>query len=139
MPRLRFLRAILGGFLAEVLTIVTVLVVVYGRQLAAALPPQELQSFMQRAGAIVGPTFGVVYTFVMALWVLRRVEGRYVAHALIVAASAVVFHTLGTLGAPGGYQPTYAVADVCKLAAGVAAGLIAGRRQAAPIASSLQQ
>jgi hypothetical protein len=126
--RLRVVRAILSGLLAEVLTIVTVVVAIYGRQLVAALPPQELPQYGQRAAAVVGPTFGVVYTFLMALWVVRRVHGRYVSHALLVAAGAVALHTLGSFGAPGGYQAIYLVADACKVVAALGAALLGGRR-----------
>lgn len=133
-PRLRVARAILSGLLAEVLTVITVMVAIYGRQLVAALPPEALQQYGQRAAAIVGPVFGIIYTFLMALWVVRRVDGRYVAHVLLVAAAAVVLHTLGTFGAPGGYQVMYAVADACKVVAALGAGLLGARRHATALA-----
>jgi len=127
--RLHWLRALLFGVLAEVCTILTVVVVVYGHRLTGgAQSEQQLEEFGLRAAAVVGPVFGVIYTFLMALLVVRRVGGRYLAHALLVAAGAIALHLLGVLGAPGGFRAVYVYSDLLKLVAGAVGAFVGGRR-----------
>jgi hypothetical protein len=135
-PRLRVVLSIAAGGLAEVVTIVAVGIVFLGHRLiAGAQTPEAQQDFMMRAGSIVGTLFGATFTFVMALWVVRKAKGRFMAHALLVAVGAVVIHVVTTLGAPGGYRLIHAIADLLKLAAGAAAAVIAGRRAPSRVAA----
>src|SRR5438094_1109025 len=130
--RRRPFLAFFAGVLAEICTIITVLIVIYGHRLfAGAQTQQEMQDFGLRAAAVVGPVFGVVYTFLLALWITRRVKGRYVTHAMLVAAGAIVFHLLGAMGAPGGFRAVYVYADLLKLAGAGLAAFIAGQRAVA--------
>ena len=126
--RLRVVLAIAAGLLAEVFTIAVVAIVFFGHRLiVGAETPEQTQAFMMRAGSIVGPLFGVIFTFVMALWVVRKAKGRYLAHGLLVGVGAAAIHVVTTMGAPGGYRMIHAIADILKLVAGVAAGVMAGR------------
>jgi len=89
---LRPILALFAGVLAEVFTIITVVIVVYGHRLVAGgQSEQEMQAYGLRAAAIVGPVFGVIYTFLMALWVMRKVNDRHLPHALLVAAGLAAF------------------------------------------------
>ena len=134
--RLRVVLSIAAGLLAEVFTIAVVAIVFFGHRLIAGQQtPDETQAFMMRAGSIVGPLFGVIFTFIMALWVARKAKGRYVAHGLLVGVGAAVIHVATTMGAPGGYGMIHAIADLLKLAAGVAAGLLATRRHSTAVAA----
>jgi hypothetical protein len=127
-PRLHVVRALLFGVLAEVFTIITVILVIYGhRFMSGGQTDQQLQEYGLRAAAVVGPVFGVIYTFLMALWVARKVEDRAMTHGLLVAVGAAALHVVGAFGAPGGFRAIYAVADLLKLAAGAAAGFLGGR------------
>ena len=127
--KLRPVLALFAGVLAEVFTIITVVIVVYGHRLVAGgQSEQEMQAYGLRAAAIVGPVFGVIYTFLMALWVLRKVNDRHLTHALLVAVGAIVLHLLGAFGAPGGFRAIYAYADLLKLVAAGLAAFIARRR-----------
>jgi hypothetical protein len=128
-PALRVARALLFGVLAEVLTIITVGIVILGhRVIAGGQTDQQLQAFGLRAAAIVGPVFGALYTFVMAFLVVHRVRSRPLAHGLLVALGAIVVHLLGAFGAPGGFRAVYLVADCLKLIAGGLGGLLAQRK-----------
>lgn len=134
--RLRVVLAVAAGLLAEVFTIAVVAIVFFGHRLiAGAETPEQTQAFMTRAGSIVGPLFGVIFTFVMALWVVRKAKGRYLAHGLLVGVSAAVIHVVTSMGAPGGYGMIHAAADVLKLAAGAAAAMLATRRDAGRVAA----
>ena len=127
--RLRVVLSLAAGALAEVFTIVAVGIVFLGhRVVAGAQSAQQQADFMMRAGSIVGTLFGAIFTFVMALWVVRKAKGRFMAHALLVAVGAVAIHVITSVGAPGGYRTIHAFADLLKLAAGAGAAFYAGRR-----------
>jgi len=126
--KLRPFLAFFAGVLAEICTIITVLIVIYGHRLfAGAQTQQAMQDFGLRAAAVVGPVFGVIYTFLMALWITRKVTGRYLTHAMLVAAGAIILHLLGAMGAPGGFRAVYVYADLLKLAGAGLAAFIARR------------
>src|SRR2546421_10624859 len=103
--KLRPVLAVFAGVLAEVVTIITVVIVVYGHRLVAGgQAGQGMQAYGLRAAAIVRPGFGVIYTFVMGLWVMRKVDDRHLTHALLGAVGAVAVRLLGAFGAPGGFR-----------------------------------
>ena len=134
--RLRVVLAIAAGLLAEVFTIAVVAIVFFGHRLiAGAETPEQTQAFMMRAGSIVGPVVGVIFTFVIALWVVRKAKGRYMAHGLLVGLSAAAIHVVTSVGAPGGYGLIHAIADILKLAAGAAAAMLATRQHAGRVAA----
>ena len=127
--RLRVVLSIAAGLLAEVFTIAAVLaVILIHRVIARGESPEATREFMARAPAIVGPACGVIFTFLMSLWVVRRAKGRYMAHALLVAVGAVVVHVLTSLPSPGGYHMVHLVADLLKVVAALAAALLVERR-----------
>jgi len=115
---MHWVRALLAGVAAEVLTIVTIIIAT-----------KAFQVNMETAGLVLGAGGGVVFTSLMALWALRAVPDRYVAHGLLVAVWAVVLHLLGAAGAPGGFRAIYLVADALKLAAGALGGVLTARRR----------
>jgi hypothetical protein len=128
--RLRVVLAIAAGFLAEVFTAAVVGIVIgVHRLLVRGQSPDALRDFNFRAAYVTGPLFGVIFTYVLARWVVRRAKGRYMAHAMLVAVGAVVAHILTAMGAPGGYGLVPAVADVLKLVAGATAAFVAERQR----------
>ena len=130
-PRLRVVLAIAAGFLAEVFTAAVVGIVIgVHRLVARGQSPEAVRDFNFRAAYITGPLFGVIFTYLMARWVVRRAKGRYLAHGLLVAIGAVVVHALTTIGAPGGYGIIHGVADLLKLVAGVTAAYVGERQRA---------
>ncbi len=129
--RLRVVLAIATGFLAEAFTAAVVGAVIGVHHLMArGQSPEAQRDFNFRAAYITGPLFGIIFTYVMASWVVRRAKGRYMAHAMLVAVGAVVAHILTAMGAPGGYGLIPAVADVLKLVAGATAAFVAERQRA---------
>ena len=129
--RLRVVLSIAAGLLAEVFTIAVVGAVVGIHHLIARGQSAEVMRDGDfRAASITGPLFGVIFTYLMARWVVRRAKGRYMAHALIVAAASVAVHVATSIGQPGGYGLVHGVADVLKLVAGATAALVSERQRA---------
>src|SRR5690348_11055717 len=91
--RLRWIRALLAGVGAEVLTIITIVLAV-----------NVFHANMETAGLVLGAGGGIVFTFLMALWASGGADNRYVLHGLITAVGAVVVHLIGLAGAPGGFR-----------------------------------
>ena len=131
----RWLRAFAYGLLAEVATIITIIVIVmlYRFVLARGLSKTEYDAFGAQVGAIVGPVGGTIWVFVFARLLMRRLESRWVAHGIVVAIGAIVLSVAGSIAGHQGVPAGYVLASILKLIAGPAAGYLAARR-VAPVA-----
>ena len=129
----RWLRAVGYGILAELSTIVTivVVVVVYKVAIARDLTEAQYAAFGERVGAILGVVAGTVFTFVLAALLMHRLTERYVAHGLVVALTAVAFSVTGSIAGHHGVPGAYLLASALKIAAGALAGFLVTRRSLA--------
>lgn len=125
---LRWGRALLAGIGAELMTILLIVLAVTVYKLGGHTE-DDVARFGARAGLLIGPAGGALFTFCMAFWIASRAEGKFVAHGLLVAVGAIAFHLLGVTHAPGGMQPIYLVADLFKLIGGLLGGAIAARNR----------
>jgi hypothetical protein len=125
-----WLRALLYGLLAEFATILTIVLVVtlYRFLIARGLSVEEYTAFSERTGAVVGPIAGVIYTFIFAGLLMRRVSRDWVAHGVVVAVGAIALSIGGSLAGHHTVPAAYLLASALKLAAGALAGLLAARR-----------
>jgi hypothetical protein len=112
--RLRWGRIVGFGLLAEVATaviIVSTLKLVGGDDVSSA-----------RLAAILGPGFGVLFTYIAALLAAKPVPDRARQHGVMVGVVTSVLTVPGMFAAPLAMLPIYLGAVVLKLAAGWAAG-----------------
>jgi len=125
----RWLRAAGYGLLAEVATILTIILIVsaYRFWLARGLPDADYAAFGERAGEIVGTIGGTLYTYLFAHFLVRRLSSRFVAHGLVVALAAIALSISGSIAGHHGVPAGYALASVLKLAAGALAGFLYSR------------
>lgn len=114
-PRLRLGRIVGFGLLAEVLTGV---IIVLTLQVFA----RGDESASQRLSAILGPGFGVLFTYFAALFAARPVPDRARQHGFLVGVVTSLLTVPGMFVAPAAMLPIYLGAIVLKLAAGWAAG-----------------
>ena len=111
--RIHWVRASIGGFLAEL----TVFAIVF--------PARSL--FGQRAFLASILVASALMPFVFAVWVCRRVESRFVLHGALVGIVAALFYRGLAWGQP---QPLlYRIAHGLKILGGVAGGVVASRRK----------
>jgi hypothetical protein len=110
---IHWLRALLGGFLAEVLVIVLV------------LPLANL--FGRSTLTYSAPAASLLACFLFAIWVGRRLTSGFVFHGILVGIAATLIYVALTRGTPE--PPTYLFAHVLKLIGGAAGGFVAARRQ----------
>ncbi|HET7613547.1 MAG TPA: hypothetical protein VFK26_06440 [Gemmatimonadaceae bacterium] len=124
-----WLRAIVYGFLAEVATIITIIIVVKGYQyvIAPGQADPAYAAFGERAGGIIGIVGGSLFTFLFARLLMRRVSARQVAHGVVVAVAAIALSVGGSLAGHQGVPMGYIVASALKLGAGALAGILAAR------------
>ena len=112
---LRWRRVLVGGFLAELLVFAIVFPVLF--------------LFGQAAFLASVPIASALMPFILAVWVGRRIESRFVLHgALVGVVSALIYMAL----AWGQPQPLlYKIAHGLKVVGGMAGGVVASRRKPA--------
>lgn len=125
----RWLRAIGYGVLAEICTIITIIIVVsiYKFGIARGLPPEAYDAFGQKAGGAIGIVGGTLFTYGLARLLMRRLSANFVAHGIVVAVVAITVSVLGSIAGHQGVPRGYALASILKLLAGWVAGFQAGK------------
>ena len=125
---IRWIYPIVGGIIAESLTIACIAFLVAVTGHGGSGPNGEpIDPIAQRIGAVTGATVGSALCFVLGWWAARRANGRFEAHGLLTGASAGFLTGLGVVfGAPG-QTVYYVVALLMKLFAGGAGGRMAAR------------
>jgi hypothetical protein len=125
----RWLRAIGYGLLAEISTILTIIVVtvLYRYVFSSGLPDAQYAAFNDRVGAVVGIVGGTLYTFLLARRLMRRLSNRFIAHGIVVALTAIALSVAGSIVGHHDVPRAYIVASILKLGAGVLAGAVYAR------------
>jgi hypothetical protein len=125
----RWLRAVVYGLLAEVATIITivVVVVVYKTAVAKGLSDAEYAAFGERVGGILGLVAGTIFTFLFARLLMPKLSWHFVAHGLVVAVGAIALSVGGSIAGHHGVPAAYLYASALKLAAGALAGFLYSR------------
>jgi len=114
--RVRWLRVLIGGVLAEAAVFVVV------------IPVYRLSG--EHALLFVVPPTCLVACFAFGLWVARPLESRFVFHGILVGVVATLLYVAMTAARP---EPVaYLVANGLKIVGGAAGGLVAGRRYRPP-------
>lgn len=122
----RWIRAVGYGLLAEISTILTIVAIVllYKFVLARGLSDVDYARFGERAGGIIGPIGGTIYTFLFARRLMRTVSARFIAHGMVVALAAIALSVAGSIAGHQGVPAGYILASSLKLAAGALAGYL---------------
>jgi hypothetical protein len=130
----RWIRAIASGFLAELSTVLTIILIVetYRYVFAQGQSDAAYAAFGAQTGEIVGVVGGAIYTYVFARLLMLTLPSRFVAHGVVVASTAIAFSVAGSIAGHQGVPAAYVLASILKLAAGLLAGVLAARRAAVP-------
>jgi hypothetical protein len=125
----RWLRAVGYGFLAELLTVLTIIAIVmaYRFLFARGLSDADYAAFGMVTGRTIGTVGGALFTFLMAYVLMRRLSRRFVGHGLVVAVAEIAFSFGGSLAGHQGLAYGYLLASVLKLTAGALAGSVYSR------------
>jgi len=122
---IRWIYPIVGGAIAEGVTIALIALVVVLSGHGGAVPGGGLDPVAQRIGAVMGATVGSLGCYVMGWWAARRVGHRFELHGGLVGATAAILTGLGAIFGPPGQAAYYVVAVLMKILAGSAGGRMA--------------
>jgi hypothetical protein len=118
--KIHWVRALIGGFLAELAVIVLVIPVYF--------------VLGQHALLYAAPAASLLACFGFAYWVASRAESHWMLHGILVGLVATLLYVGLTLGRP---EPmAYIAAHALKLLGGAAGGFLAGRRRVNPTAAA---
>ena len=124
---MNWMRAIVGGILAELLLVVVLMpVVLIFYDLAILQNPANLPfaiAFLIVAGSFAMPAL-------LTQWVAKRVSSRLVLHGLLVGFAAFVVYVTPLMLAGEHQPPLYWFAHAMKILGGLTGGFIAARRHA---------
>jgi len=125
----RWLRAIGYGVLAEICTIITIILIVtiYKYGIARGLSREAYDAFGQKVGAAVGIVGGTLFVYALARFLMRRISANFIAHGIVVAIVATAVSILGSIAGHQGVPLGYAFASILKLLAGWFAGFHRGK------------
>src|SRR5262249_37669576 len=91
MKNIRWVRVIIAAVLSEVAIIAVLIVAIYGyRLINPNITAEQLQTLGQDAGYYVAPAAAPIVTFLLALWVARKLTSFFVANGVMVGVVAVV-------------------------------------------------
>lgn len=124
--RIRWGRVILAAVLSEVCVIATILaaIAVY----SFMVPGEPGADIGARLGYYVAPPAGALATFLLVLWVLRRLESQFILHGVLVGIVSVLLTAGFLVSARPEDRPMYLAAFALRILAGFFAGWIAQRR-----------
>ena len=120
----RWLRAVGYGLLAEICTILTIILVtvLYKYVFSRGLADAQYAAFNDRVGEVVGIVGGTLFTFLFARRLMRHLSSRFIAHGIVLALAAIALSVGGSIAGHHDVPRAYMLASVLKLAAGVIAG-----------------
>ncbi len=113
--QMHWVRVLIGGFLAEALLILIVI-------------PINLK-FGQHPLLYVAPVGSLVTCLLLAWWVARGIQTRFVVHGLLVGVVAMLIYIALTRAQPEPF--VYVLAHGLKLLGGAGGGWMAGRKKSA--------
>jgi hypothetical protein len=125
---IRWIYPVVGGIIAEALTIaLSALVVAITGHGGPGPHGEPIDPAAQRIGALMGATLGSLLCFLLGWWAARRADGRFEAHGLLTGVAAGSLMMLGAVFGPPGQAAYYVVAFLMTLFAGRAGGRMAAR------------
>jgi hypothetical protein len=124
----RWLRAAGYGFLAELSTVLTIILIVQAYvRFFAPVTGADYAALGQRIGGVVGVVGGTLYTYIFARLLMLGLATRFIAHGVVVALTAIAFSVAGSIAGHQGVPAGYILASALKLGAGVLAGFLYSR------------
>jgi hypothetical protein len=132
--RNRWLRAIGYGILAEICTIITIIIVVsiYRYGIARGLSADAYAAFGEKTGGVIGIVGGTLFVYLFARLLTRRLSTNFVAHGLVLAIAAIALSVGGSIAGHQGVPSLYILASILKLIAGWFAGFQSQRTFVSP-------
>ena len=123
-------RAVLGGFLAEVLVLVLIAPVAFVVGLDTLGDPANVPATI--GYSIVIASF--IAPLLLTQWVAKRITSGFVLHGALVGFTAFVIYMIPMTLSGEQQPPIYWAAHAAKILGGLTGGFVAARRQATRVA-----
>jgi hypothetical protein len=125
---IRWIYPVVGGIIAEALTIAIAALVVTVTGHGGPGPGGEpVDPVAQKIAAVAGATAGSLVCFILGWWAARHAGGRFETHGALTGAAAGFLTAIEAILSPSGQAAYYVVAVLMKLFAGRAGGKMAAR------------
>ena len=126
--RIRWIYPIVGGVIAEGITIALIALIVAVTGHGGPGPGGVgFDPVAQRIGAVVAATAGSFLCYVMGWWAARQAGSRFERHGTLTGLAAGLLTVFGVVFSPSGQAVYYLVAVIMKVVAGAAGGRMAAR------------
>ena len=128
--RIRFGRVIAFGVLAELATMLVIVVTltIHSRVIAAGQPQDVIDDFARQVPAVLGPLGGILFTLVAAILATRPLTDRIREHGAWVGVVTAAITLPILIASTPADRPLYLAAIALKLVAGVMGGALSERR-----------
>jgi Mn2+/Fe2+ NRAMP family transporter len=122
---------VLAAAIFSELAVIAILVIASGVYSFIVPPERKLaaQDIGELVGYYVAPPAGALATFVLVLWVARRLESNFIINGVAVGVVSVLLTSGFLAGARAEDRPMYLVAFVLRIAAGYVGGWVAQQRR----------
>ena len=131
--KIRWIRLIAGAIAAEVLAILTLilLVAIFGPRDQA-----QAEAYAQKLGVWVGPLAGILLSFLGALWVSRGLTSGHLLHGFLFGLIYALVDVALLVAAQAPFMWLFVASDGGKVLTGLAGGLLAAAKNKTPPASN---
>jgi len=123
-------RIVLAGCLAELATVVVIVLTITIHQRLTGAGPAENEAFAASVGGRIGPACGTVFVFFFAIWAASTTGVSPLWAGALSGAVAGALTVPALLSAPGPARLVYGLSILLKILAGLAAGAVVERRRA---------
>lgn len=121
-------RIVLAGCLAELATVVVIVLTITVHNNLAGGEAARNESFAQSMAARLGPAASTLFLFFFAIWAASSTSFHPLLSGALCGAVAATLTVPALLSAPPPARRLYALSIALKIAAGLAAGAVAERR-----------
>jgi hypothetical protein len=112
------------GVIAVLLAITTT----YTFLIAPGLSDAEYEQFGELAGYYVAPTAGAIFTFLVVMWMARKLASGFIIHGVLVGVVSVLLTVGFVATARPEHRVMYLIAFALRIVAGYVGGRVAQRR-----------
>ncbi len=123
--KIRWIKIILGAIAAEAAAVVILIcfVAIFGPSTTS-----EASAFAEKHGYWLGPVAGVVFSFLGALWVSRRLVAGQLLHGTLFGLVYAAFDVAILVAMRAAFDWIFVISDGGKLIAGIMGGFLAAKR-----------
>ena len=122
--RIRIGRILVFAILAEILAVLTLVVIV---ALFGPSDPAAAQAYAERIGLWVGPIAGFLFTLAGGWWIARRLANSQVLNGFVLGVAVALIDISILLLSGAEFLPIFAISNIGRVIAGALGGWLASQ------------